>query len=232
MAKQSLMFDTKLFKKMQSTINRRLSDTPYSIQLSIIREYCVDNAQFLADKDYNFIIDELIQIAKTGQTITGDGQLTVQSENSATENSLLYSNTIKDEWKDAEKPGLVPVKPKQETGLAVQDNVSGSPLSTQVEEAVSIDFSTQAIAKDIVEHEVQDIVTGAEDLRGKLAALREFESAVVGDVLQEHKQERLQQRQSVKSTLEVNQGVKSVSKGVYSENFMQRLNQLRKQVTQ
>lgn len=232
MSKQSLVFDTKLFKKMQSTVNRRLVGTSFSIQLPTIREYCAENAQFLADKDYNFIIEKLIQIAKSGEGSNASSQLAIVNDDSTQENSLLYSSTIKDEWIDAEKPGLVPVQPTQSSDLAVKQEMSATQLSNQVSDTVSLDFSTQAISQDIVEHEVQDIVTCAEDLRGKLAALREFESAVVGDVLEEHKQERLQKRQSVKSALEVNQGVKTISKGIYSENFTQRLNQLRKQVTQ
>lgn len=232
MPKQSLVFDTKLFKKMQSTVTRRLVGTGYSIQLPTIREYCVSNAQFLADKDYNFIIDQLVSLAKSGEKNLEGSELTVSSATSVQQNSLLYSNTIKDEWLDAEKPVLVPVQSNNSSSLALQSETAVTELSTQLSDTVSLDFSTQAITQDIVEHEVQDIVTGAEDLRGKLAALREFESAVVGDVLEEHKQDRIQKRQSVKSALEINQGVKTINKGVYSENFTKRLSDLRKQVTQ
>lgn len=227
----SLIFDTKLYKNLQTTVNRRLKDSPYKISLGAIREYVANNTQSLSDKSFPEVVDLLVDLTKETETLEISGTLTTK-EDVTQENSLIYMNHIYEEKEIEKSPENALAKPEQPKELSTEVAETTTVLGHVVEKVTDLNFGTKAVTEAVIEHELTNIVSSAQDLQEKLGALRNLETEIVSDVLGKHLQAKANTLESVKHKLSSSQ-VSAVERGgSYTANFTQTLEEIKAKFSQ
>lgn len=222
MSKESLVFDSKLFKRLQATVSRRLEGTGKKITLSDIRDYVADNSPNLDGISYNELVTELVSIAYHPSENTEETGLAIP-ENLSQENSLINMSDKYQETKPKQESGIVPSQPTQPTGLSIPQSSPESSLSIPVQDAIGLDVSTRAVIEQIINHEINTVVGSAQDLQAKLGVVRELESTLVSEVLTQHVKEKRQTINQITHTLGLGGNELSQREVSYTQNFHQTL---------
>lgn len=223
MNKQQLILDGKLYKRLQSSVKRKLGEDAEGLTIPQIRSYCLGNIEAINQNDYQWLVENLFQAVLTGtletQVNEEVGLVPVENDSSFVPIKVPGKVPIKDE-----ESGLSVIKPESQSNqLATKEEPQS--LTVQIQESISLETSTQALTEELINYEVEETISSVQDLRDKLAAIRSFKEEAVTGVLNEHLSIKTQTLSKVRSMLSQTSDSKEVRNSTHTEVFLGKLKQ-------
>lgn len=209
MGKQTIILDTKLFKRIQSQVNRRLSESSTSISLGSVREFIVQNHTDMYESDIPGIVDELVDICLGAQSkamslYQPEELATEQNDSQTSSLSLPTANSVP----STASGSMVPTQysmPQQS-----QLNTVSSIDHTQICLAVQEQFAneSQQMQLELIKYAEEQAFSSLLQLRQGLAELRKFRTDVLRKLIADHNQASNDELHQLRSALQLGQSAR------------------------
>ena len=207
---KSLTIDTKLFKRIQSQVNRKLSQHQISISLGSVREHVVQNHTDLTEARISLVVDELVDICLGAQEkamSVYQGQKTTVQDGLVDEASLSVL-AIDEQASEPQSSSMVPAQQvvPQQNRLAMPSSVDHNAICSFVQEEFANESKQMQL--ELVSYLEEQTFSSMLQLRQSLAELRKFRVDVLRKLIADHNDESNKELYQLRSALQLGQSAR------------------------
>lgn len=204
---KSLTIDTKLFKRIQSQVNRKLPQHQISISLGSVREHVVQNHTDLTEARISLVVDELVDICLGAQekamSVYQGQEITIQE--GIVDKGSLSAPLIDEQTSELQSSSMVAAQQvvPQQNQLAMPSSVDYSTICSFVQEEFANESKQMQL--ELVSYLEEQTFSSMLQLRQSLAELRKFRVDVLRKLIADHNDESNKELYQLRSALQLGQ---------------------------